>query len=126
MAVSIRVTMTRPNISTIWPFDLYPWSEGQLVTNFNALESASVQTWIKGNEDDDLTLVIDHYFPTNELFDSYKTTAYTQIPLWEDVNNKTEADEFIAANNMTVTIAEVTEPDLSGYVQIDLRSEERV
>ena len=119
MSMSIRVTMTRPNIDTVWPFDIYPWSD-VVSTNFFEIENNSVESWISGNEDDDLTIVVDHFFPTNELFSSYRAVAYEHIPLWRDGTTGAESDQYSVDNNITVTITEVTDPDLSTYTRIDI------
>jgi hypothetical protein len=117
MAKSIRVTMTRPNLDTVWPFDINPWGI-ILQSNFSAGEQVGIQTWILGNEDTDLTLVVDHYFSDDADFESLKDIAYTKIPLWIDDSNRTEANEYHQANNITVEIVEVSNPDLSAYTRI--------
>jgi hypothetical protein len=118
MSMSIRVTMTRPNIDAVWPFDIYPWSD-IVATNFFEIEGNSVESWINGNEDTDLTIVVDHYFATNELFDSYRAVAYEHIPLWRDGATGAESDQYSADNNITVTITEVSDPNLSTFTRID-------
>ena len=116
--MSIRVTMTRPTLDTVWPFDIYPWSD-IVTTNFLEIEANGVESWISGNEDDDLTIVVDHYFLTDESFTSYRAVAYEHIPLWRDGSTGTESDQYSVDNGISVTITEVANPDLSSYTRID-------
>ena len=119
MSMSIRVTMTRTSIDTVWPFDIHPWNNITSV-NFSLTEANGIESWINGNEDTDLTIVVDHVFPTNELFSTYRAVAYEHIPLWRDGATGTESDQYSADNNITVTLTEVSDPDLSAYTRIDL------
>jgi|SRR6056300_354436 len=112
MAKSIRVTMTRPDTDTTWWFDQYP---ADTFTNFQTLLNAGVELWITGDEDSDLTVVADHYFPTDELYDSYAETANTMIPVWK---NSEGADEFESENGLSSTVEVIDEPDLTGYKEV--------
>jgi hypothetical protein len=84
------------------------------------LEAAGVQSWIKGNEDADNVIIVDHYFPTTELFTSYQEDAYKIIPIWKTTENSSEVDIYHATNNISCTITEVADPDLDGYERITL------
>jgi hypothetical protein len=117
MSKSIRVTMTRPNITTVWPFDIDPWNL-TLESQFFEAVTFGIQSWIIGNEDNDLTLVVDHYFANDADFEAIKELAYTRIPLWTNDSNRTDSNEYCLANNITVAITEVDNPDLSAYTQI--------
>lgn len=118
MSMSIRVTMTRPNIDTVWPFDIYPWSD-IVTTNFLEIEANDVESWISGNEDDDLIITVDHYFLTDESFTNYRAVAYEHIPLWRDGSTGAESDQYSIDNGISVIITEVANPDLSTYSKID-------
>jgi hypothetical protein len=117
MSKSIRVTMTRPSTTTVWPFDIEPWKP-TLENQFLEFENLGIQSWIIGNEDNDLTLVVDHYFTDNANFEVQKNLAYTKIPLWTNNSNRPGSDEYCQANNITIEITEVDNPDLSAYTQI--------
>jgi len=62
-----------------------------------------------------LTLEVHHYFPTDELFESYKNIAYTCIPGWVDQFSPEDLAAYYAANHITVTLEEISDPDLSGF-----------
>ena len=117
MSKSIRVTMTRPNSVANWPFDMFL---DAVESAFIGLETAGVQSWIKGDEDSDNTIIVDHYFPTNELFTSFQEDAYKLIPIWKNAENSSEVDVYHATNNITCAITEVADPDLEGYERITL------
>ena len=118
MSRSIRVTMTRPTTDTVWPFDISPWNS-TLLTNFLNFEDNNIQSWILGDEDDDLVVIVDHYFSDDSTFLSLKDHAYARIPLWTNNENRTESDEYCLANNITIEIVEVENPDLVDYTRID-------
>lgn len=117
MSKSIRVTMVRPTTSTVWPFDLFPWSS-TLFENFSTFEAAGIESWIIGNEDNDLTLVVDHYFPTDELFAAEKDSTYALLPMWCNSGNRADSESYCTDNGITVTMQEVDNPDLSAYTRI--------
>jgi len=118
MSRSIRVTMTRPTTDTVWPFDISPWNS-TLLTNFLNFEDNNIQSWILGDEDDDLVVIVDHYFSDDSNFLSLKDHAYARIPLWTNNENRTESDEYCLANNITIEIVEVENPDLANYTRLD-------
>ena len=123
MSVSIRATITITNLTTVCPFDIWPEISTE---NFQTIELGGVQSWIKGNEDTSLVLVVDHYFPNDALFASYKTVAQQHIPLWEDSTNTTESASYASENGITIVWSEPSNPDLSGYERIDeARSSQR-
>ena len=117
MSKSIRVNITRTNSTTDWPFDTFL---DAVANAFTELEAAGVQSWIKGNEDADNAIIVDHYFPTNELFTSYQEDAYKIIPIWKTTENSSEVDIYHATNNIGCAITEVADPDLDGYERITL------
>lgn len=119
MSMSIRVTMTRPNIDTVWPFDITAWKD-IVGVNFAELEDTGVESWISGNEDDDLSIVVDHYFITDEFFTSYRAVAHEHIPLWRDGTTGAESDQYSIDNGISVAISEIANPDLSTFTRIDL------
>lgn len=114
MAKSIRVTMTRPDTDTTWWFDQYPVDTSN---GFQTLLDAGVELWINGDEDNDLTVVADHYFPTDELYDSYAETANTMIPLWK---NSDGVNAFETENGLSATTEVIDDPDLTGYTEVTL------
>ena len=123
MSKSIRVTMTRPTTLTIWPFDLFPWMP-TLSDNFLTFEGWGVESYINGNEDTDLTVVVDHYFATTESFDSLKDAVYDLLPLWCNSSNRTDSESYCVDNNVTVSIVEIDNPDLSAYTKLTVTHSE--
>lgn len=117
MSKSIRVTMTRPSTTTVWPFDINPW-DLTLQSQFFEFENLGIESWIIGNEDNDLTLVVDHYFANDADFEEQKDLAYTKIPLWTDNTNRNDSNDYCQANNISVEVTEVENPDLSAYTRI--------
>lgn len=117
MSVSLRVVMTRPTVATVWPFDIWPTV---LESNFTALESAGVESWIQGNEDTDLVVTVDHHFNDNDFYASYKDTALQQIPLWKTASNASEVELYQTDNSITSPITEVADPDHTGWERITL------
>jgi hypothetical protein len=115
MSASIRVTITRPNTSVVWPFVQFA-----SVTEANyTVMSQAIDTYLKGDVTNDLTVLVDHYFVSNDFFAENKSIAHEYIPLWKNTDNSAEVDSYISTNNITVTTEEVTDPDLTGYVPLE-------
>lgn len=116
MSKSIHATITRTDVSTVWPFFIF-YEEND--RNFDVLdETTKCQTYMKGNPDTDLVLYVHHLFEDEAFFDSYKDTAYNHIPLWKTSANASEVDAYMTANNVTVELEEQTNPSLAGFVVI--------
>ena len=115
MSAAIRVVITRPTTSTVWPFDIWPTV---VESNWNALEDAGVESWIIGNEDTDLEITVDHYFADDALFASYKETALQHIPMWKNTENSAEVNLYQTDNNVVSPITEVANPDYTGWTKI--------
>lgn len=62
-----------------------------------------------------LTIEVHYYFSTDELFESYKNIKYTCIPGWVEEFTPEDLAAYYAANHITVTIEEISDPDLTGY-----------
>ena len=114
MAKSIRVTMTRPDTDTTWWFDEYPVD---VTAVWSTLLDAGVEMWVKGDEDTDLTVIADHYFPSDDLYDSYGETANGLIPVWKDSDG---VDDFETENGLSSTVEVINDPDLTGYEEVTL------
>ena len=117
MSKSIRVTMNRLSTTMVWPFDIFPW-ENTLSENFMTFEEEGIESWILGNEDTDLELVVDHYFPSDELFTAKKDLIYSLLPMWCNSDNRTESESYCTDNSVTVSMVEIDNPDLSSYIKI--------
>jgi hypothetical protein len=115
MSKSNRVTMTRPDLTTVWPFEAFSTVRN---SNFGTLENAGVETWIHGTEATDLTLVVDHVVTDDALFDTYQEYKAELIPLWISPESATEAAAYILANNITISEEVVQDPDLTGYERV--------
>lgn len=117
MASSIRGTFTRPDTDTVWAMYIFYDAVVENVTVFN--ETGKIATYMKGNPATDLTLVVDHYFDDDAFFAEYKATAYQHIPSWGTAANMSEMTAYQEENNLTLTLEEVSDPDLTGYVAIE-------
>jgi hypothetical protein len=116
MSKSIRVTITRPDNTVAWPFDTWP---DQTLQTFRIMTQNNCDTYIKGLEDDDLTLIVDHFFASNDSYDELRDDAYTIIPIWKTDSNAAEVDAYHTANNITYTVEDITDPDLTDYRQVN-------
>lgn len=117
MAFSIRGTFTRPNTDTVW--DMHVFFDA-VVTNVLALNDLGVVTHMSGNPLTDEVLVVDHYFADDSLFAEKKEQAYNHIPAWITPENQQEALDYATENGTTVELEEVSNPNLTGYVLIEL------
>lgn len=115
MSKSIRVTMHRPNNTVSWPFDMWPI---QTEETFNLMSRHNCDTYVKGSEDDDLTIIVDHFFASNDNFTELREDAYGVIPIWKGANNASDVDAYHTANNITYTVEDITDPDLTGYTKV--------
>lgn len=116
MSKSILGTITRQSTDTVWPFFIFYEAND---TNFDVLDGTTkCQTYMKGNPDTDLVLYVQHVFEDEAFYETYKDTANQHIPLWKTTANASEVESYMTANNVTVDLEELTNPDLSGYTLI--------
>jgi hypothetical protein len=110
MSKSVRVAMTRPDLATVWPFDQYAD-----VTNehWGDLDAAGFITYIAGDEDTDLSIVIDHQLDDDAVFDEFLAAHEFVIPLWKNSANSAEADAYCVDHNITFSLVTVSEPDIA-------------
>lgn len=115
MSKSIRGTFTRPDTSSVWAmYVFFPTT----VENITFFENLGVHTYMKGDPETDLTLVVDHVFADNASFDSLSGVVYPRIPAWTVDSSKAEAEEYASDNGQTLVLEEVENPDLTGYTDI--------
>ncbi len=117
MAKSIRGTFTRPNTESIWAMYIFYDTVVENIRTFH--ETGKIITYMKGDPSTDLSLVVDHVFTDDEFFTEYKDTAYTIIPSWGTPATMDEINAYMSANNQTLVLEEVDNPDLTGYVPIE-------
>jgi hypothetical protein len=117
MAISIRGTFTRPNVDTVWAMHIFYDAVVENISIFN--DTGKISTYMKGNPATDLTLVVDHYFTDEAFFAEYKDTAYQHIPSWGSAANMSEMTAYQEENGLTLTLEEVSNPDLTGYTAIE-------
>lgn len=115
MSTSVRGTITRPNLDTVWPFYIF---FGATTNNFFTLSNYGATHWVKGDPTTDLVLVVDHYYEDDNDFNTNKAASYEIIPLWKNSSNANEVESYQTANNVTVVLEEVTNPDLSGFIPL--------
>jgi len=118
MAKSIRGTFTRPSTSSFWAMNVFYNNVVENVAIFTS--TGEIETYMKGDPENDLVLVVDHVFRHDDFFEDYKTEAYKHIPSWKTAATATEVDEYMLANNQTLVLEEVDNPDLTGYIRIEL------
>jgi hypothetical protein len=115
MSISIRATINRPDTNTVWVFEEF---YADLVENYRKMTQCD--TYLRGDKSNDLTVYVDHYFPTDDSFNLAKDTVYTLIPLWQNESNKEATEIYCRDNNITTTIEEIQDPDLSDYTPLHL------
>lgn len=114
MSISIRGTFDRPNTETIW--SMYIFATG-LEANLDALDATGkVHTTMKGDPVTDLVLIVDHHVEDEAWFAENKDFIYQHVPLWITADNSAEVDDYHASTGITVSMEEVSNPDLTGYV----------
>ena len=117
MSKARKVTITRPNLTTVWPFDQF---QATAAANWNFLENVGIATYIDGDEDTDLTVEVYHHIDDDALFDEYDALREFVIPLWRNQDNIAEVDAYNADNNITITEEIIIEPVLTGFTLIGL------
>lgn len=112
MSKARKVTITRPNLTTVWPFDHFL----EVTTaNWKFLENVGIATYFNGNEDTDLTVEVYHYIDDDALFAEYDAIREYIIPLWRNQDNIAEVDAYNADNNITFIEEIVSEPVITGF-----------
>ena len=115
MSASIRGTITRPNLDTVWPFYIF---FGATTENYLTLSSHGATHWIKGDPVTDLVLVVDHYYANDEDFATNKANSYQFIPLWKNSSNSGDVESYQTTNNISVVLEEVSNPDLADFLPL--------
>lgn len=115
MTKSIRGTFTRPSTDSVWAMYVFFPTVAENVAFF---ETMNIITYMKGNPDSDLTLIVDHVFPDETNFDLNKATVYSRIPAWTNDADRAAAEEYTSDNGQTLVLEEVTDPNLTGYIKI--------
>jgi hypothetical protein len=120
MSKSFRVVVSRPNLTTQWPFDKF--IDVTLENIAFQHDSGYITSWIKGNEDTDLSLTFDHVTSDDGMYmwDIFVEVAPTCVPAWINTTNAAEVDAFQLANGIIVEpMIIIDNPDLTGYESID-------
>jgi hypothetical protein len=119
MSKSIKATATKLSEQDQWPIDF-----GRQTDEIKSLMDAGMKVYwlpmmfeyaLSYGWNKLLTLEAHHYFPTDELFERYKNIAYTCIPGWVQPLSAEDLAAYYAANHITVTLEEISNPDLTGY-----------
>ena len=111
MSKSVRVVVTRETAEHEWPFLVFGQATSQSSDAFILLPCTNT-TWLTGNFTTN-TCIIDHVFDNAAELDANRDAIYAHIPWWKNDANAAEVDAYTAANNLVVTISEVTDPDIS-------------
>ena len=125
MSKSIRVTLTRPDLSTE-----PPWSSAGFLTDAqNASDAWKVAfpgnpSFLHIDNLDALNMIVDHIVTNDADLETHRTAMMALLPWWKNATNASAVDAYMATNNLTFTITEVDAPtDTSGYIVItDLSS----
>jgi hypothetical protein len=119
---STRVTITRPNTTIQWPFEIFlDQTKASADAHLAMLPAIEVKSYIKGG--DTLTAIVDHTVSDNAVFDANRDLINSEILWWEPAENAEACHAYMVANGLTSTITEVTDPDLSDAIDItELRS----
>ena len=126
MSKSIRVTLTRPDLSTEPPWSPAP---GFLTDTANASDAWKAAfpgnpSYLHVDNLDNLNMIIDHIVTNDADLETHRTAMMALLPWWKNATNASAVDAYMAANNLTFAITEVDAPtDTSGYIVItDLSS----
>ena len=126
MSKSIRVTLTRQNLSTEPPWSPAP---GFLTDTANASDAWKAAfpgnpSYLHVDNLDNLDMIVDHIITNDADLETHRTAMMALLPWWKNATNAAAVDAYMAANNLTFTIIEVDAPtDISGYLDItDLSS----
>jgi len=117
MAKSIRGTFTRPDTNSVWAMYVFFDTVVENISRFN--DTGKITTYMKGNPDTDLTLVVDHVFSDDAFFDEYESTARLYIPSWGTPDTIDEVNAYQSETGQTLVLEDVNNPDLTGYTQIE-------
>lgn len=125
MPKSIKVDATKSNKEDQWPF----FFTSECMKNKKILQDIGINSYILSSmanyphlnntylECKDLLMIsAQYYFSTDEMFSRYKDIVYNHIPLYKTAFSDNELLEYYAFNHINVTIEEIDNPDLSGYV----------
>ena len=114
---STRVTVTRPNTTVEWPFIIFlDQTKASADLHLAMLPGIEVKSYVQGG--DTLTAIVDHTVSDNAVFDTNKELINSEILWWEPAENAEACQAYLTANDVTATITEVTDPDLSDAVEI--------
>jgi hypothetical protein len=109
MPTYIRVTLSKSDNLTPWPFTVGPWNE-TLATQFFELQEIGMHTWVIDTVDSTL-LIFYHGFTNNDDYIRFKDLIYSKMPLWTNDENRDAANEYCLNNNISIEIVEA-EADL--------------
>lgn len=115
MSKSIRVTITRPDLTIDWPFGPFT-TQGNAHSDAYLVHPVENHSYIIGA--DGLTCIVDHDFPNGADLDANREEFYSMIPWWRSTSNAAEVDAYTSANNITVEITEVEDPAHTGWLDI--------
>lgn len=118
MSKSIKITAVKLSHADLWPHteirtDTSTDTHDSLLNTGVKIYCTTLMNVV--NYSELLTLKFHYYFPTDELFESYKNITYTCIPKWINEFSPEDLAAYYAANHITITIEEISNPDLTGY-----------
>ena len=114
---STRVTITRPNTTVSWPYDIFlDQTKASADAHLAMLPGIEVKSYLQGHAA--LTAIVDHTVSDNAVFDANRDLINSEIIWWEPAENAEECHAYLTANGLTATITEVTDPDVSDAVEI--------
>jgi hypothetical protein len=125
MSKSIKLVATKSSKEDQWPL----FFQKEIEKNLKILRDIGVQEyilpdsnswnldeWDQASNNNRLLLSYQYYFPTDELFSRYKNIAYNCIPAYKTAFSDNELLEYYSLNHINVTLEEIDNPDLTGYV----------
>lgn len=120
MSTSIRAVITRPSTSVQWPSHEFVFVTQSNYVSLDA--TGKVQTFVKGDIENDLEIIADHFVADDAYFDTHKVQIHAHIPIWKDSTNAAEVDDYVSKHGITVTLSDVKNPDLTGFTPIAVLS----
>ena len=114
MTTAIKITITRQTLTTELPWIIF--AGRPLYDNVVLFHAAGGTMWRKIDGDTELAVICYHTFDT----DNQKNDAAQYLPSWKSTSNALEVEQYMTANNITITTEEEIDPDLTGYSELDL------
>lgn len=118
MSKSIRVTVTRPDLATEFPWTVFLSDVATECTGWRTAFPGN-PSYLHMDNMESTTAIVDHVITNDADLETNREAMLAFIPWWETPGNLTEVTAYMSANNITYTISEITAPaDVSSGIDI--------